>query len=264
VSSRLSFILHALPFLGLLGCPADPVDRIPDPEDSGDTAGDGDDGPPPVYPDGDRILLYYGHGGPSPDESGLAQFDLVDHHWKDSFGWNSDYRSYLPDALDDYRAVFFIGPGSSAEVSFDPAELERLRAALAAGTRMIIVTDKEGCAAYAPNELLEGLGSSLRVNDEGLGDYQIAEIDQIAEHQATAGVEALRFRDPCGIDMGDARYLARYDDLIMVGIDRPGSGGEVILVGDYEFMDDSGPREWADNGLFADRLVQIDPSYAEE
>lgn len=246
----------------LLGCVADPVDRIP--KETGDTGDSGDttDTLPPVYPSGERILLYHGHGAPEEDESGWARFDTVDTHWKDSYGWNTDYRSYIPDDLADYRAIFFIGPGYTAESSFDPAVITQLTGALELGTRMIVVTEKDGCATYAPNELLEGLGSSMRLSGRGLGDYQIAEIELISPHQITTGVEALRFRDACYLDVGDGSYLARFNDEYMVAVERPGAGGDVVLIGDFEFMDDSGPRDWASNALFADRLVEVDPSYA--
>lgn len=256
---------RTLPLLALLlaGCPAEPVDRFPEETDTPDTGEtDTTHEPPPVYPSGERILLFHGAGAPEADESGWAGFDDVDQHWKDAYGWNTDYRSYIPDELDDYRAIFFIAPGYTGEASFDPADLERLRGALDAGTRMIVITDKDGCAAYTPNELLEGLGATLRYSGDGLGAYQIAEIDQIAAHQATAGISALRFRDPCTIDLGDGQYLARYNEDIMIGLERPGEGGEVVLIGDIEFMDDSGPRDWANNSLFADRLVEIDPALA--
>ncbi len=250
--------------LMLVGCPTDPDG--PGQDDTGptadDTGGDTDDTLPPVYPDGQRILLYHGHGGPDEDESGWGRFDLVDQHWKDAYGWNTDYRTSIAEDLSDYRAIFFVGPGYTAEASFDPALLERLRAALGTGTRMIVVTEKDGCASYAPNELLEGLGSTMRFSGGGLGDYQVAEIELISPHQITAGVTALRFRDACYLDVGDGDYLARYNDEFMVGVDRPGAGGEVVLIGDFEFMDDSGPSEWANNALLADRLVEIDPGFA--
>ena len=127
---------------------------------------------------------------------------------------------------------------------------------------MIVLQEKDGCATHTPNDLLEGLGSSLRFTGDGLGDYQVAEIDQIGAHQITEGVDALRFRDACYLDFGEGEYLARYNDEIMVAVDRPGAGGEVVAIGDFEFMDDSGPREWAKNGLMADRLVEIDPGLA--
>ena len=83
-----------------------------------------------------------------------------------------------------------------------------------------------------------------------------------SDHQITTGVDTLRFRDACYLDFGDGEYLARYNDEILLAVDRPGAGGEVVVIGDFEFMDDSGPREWAKNGLLADRLVEIDPDLA--
>ncbi len=246
----------------LIGCPADPVDRIPD--ETGDTAGgETTDTDPLPIPWGNRILLYYGHGAPDADDSGFARFDGLEHHWESTYDWNVDYRSYIPDELSDHRAIFFIAPGYTGEASFDPAELERLRGALEIGVRIIVLTDKDGCATATPSELLEGLGSTMRFGGDGLSTYQVAEIDLISPHQSTTGVSSLHFRDPCYVDVGDGDYLARYNDEYMVGVERIGDGGEVMLIGDVEFMDDSGPIAWGDNGTFADRLIEIDPAMAE-
>ena len=254
---------RSLPLLALLlaGCPAEPVDRLPD--ETGDTdADDTTDTVPALIPDGERIMIYHGSGSPEPDESGWASFEFVDHHWKDSYGWNTDYRSYFDDDLSDYRAIFFIAPGYTAEVSFEPDLLEQLRGALAVGTRIIVLTEKDGCASFAPNELLGALGSTLRLTGDGLGTYQTVETEQIAPHQITTDVDQLKFRDACYVDMGEGEYLVRNSDDLLVAVERIGVGGEVVLIGDFEFMDDSGPREWARNGLLADRLVEIDPALA--
>jgi hypothetical protein len=251
----------ALFCLALPGCPAEPDGPGPH-DDTGAETGETTDELPPLIPDGERILLYHGHGGPDDDESGWARFDRVDTHWKDQYGWNSDYRDYIPEDLSDYRAIFFLGPGYSTAASFDPADLERLRAANQVGTRMIVLTEKDGCASPTASELLEGLGSTMRFSGSGLGAYQIAEIELISPHQITEGISALRFRDACYLDVGEGLGLARFNDEQLVGVERIGTGGEVVLIGDFEFMDDSGPRDWADNALLADRLVEIDPALA--
>ena len=250
----------------LLSCSGDPQQLKPD--DSGvDTSETGEtddsDEPPPVYPGGDRVLLYYGHGGATEDEDGFGSFEAVDAVWKNRYEWNADHRVYIPDSLSAYRAIFFIAPGFTGEQSFSAAELEQLDQALAAGTRMILLNERDGCALSTPNELLAGLGSSMSYTGSGLQQYQVAEIGLIAEHQVTTGVNALRFRDACYVDIGDGSYLARHNEDYVIGRDRPGAGGEIIVIGDFEFMDDSGPRDWDDNAVLADRLVEIDPSYAE-
>jgi hypothetical protein len=255
--------LRSLPVLALLllGCPADPIDRIPEDTDDTDTD-DTTDTVPALIPDGERIMIHHGSGSPEPDESGWAQFEFVDHHWKDTYGWNTDYRDAFNDDLSDYRAIFFIAPGYTAEVSFEPGLLENLRGALAVGTRIIVLTEVDGCASFSPNELLGALGSTMRLTGDGLGLYQTVETDQIAPHQITEGVDLLKFRDACYVDIGEGEYLARNSDDLLIGVERIGEGGEVVLIGDFEFMDDSGPREWARNGVLADRLVEIDPGLA--
>ncbi len=252
-----------LPTLVLTACPADPGDDsdATSPGETGDET-DTTEEPAPVYPDGDRILLYHGHGGPEEEDSGWGRFDLVDTHWKDVYGWNTDYRSYFPSDMEDYRAVFFIAPGYTGEETFSGKDLTLLRAALEQGTRMIVLEEKDGCALQSPNALLEGLGATMRFSGSGLGEYQTATIEDLTEHQITSGVASIKFRDACHIDAADGLPLARHNDEYLVAVERVGAGGEVVLIGDFEFLDDSGPREWAMNGLLADRLVEIDPANA--
>ncbi|MFH1463928.1 MAG: hypothetical protein ABIO70_06060 [Pseudomonadota bacterium] len=251
--------LLCLPLALLCACPSAEDSEVDDtgPDDS-DT-----EEIPPVYPDGTRILLFHGHGGPSEDESGWGRFTTVDTHWKDAYGWNSDYRTAIPDDLSDYRAVFFIAPGYTGEEDFTAGELDLLRGALDAGTRMIVVNERDGCGTSTPNILLAALGASLAYTGDGQQIYQTAETDLITPHQITAGVSQIKFRDTCWVDPGEGRGLVEYQRDVMVAVERPGAGGEVVLIGDFEFLDDSGPQEWADNALFVDRLVEIDPAFAE-
>jgi hypothetical protein len=251
--------LLCLPLALLCACPPEDTDSEPD-----DTVpGDSDTGPIlPVYPDGERILLFHGHGAPPEDESGWGRFDGVDAHWKDTYGWNADYRDYIPDDLSDYRAAFFIAPGFTGEEDFTADELTRLRAALDVGTRMIVLNERDGCGNHTPNALLQGLGSSLAYTGDGQQLYQTAETDLITPHQITAGVGMIKFRDACWVDVGEGQGLVEYQRDAMVAVERPGAGGEVVVIGDFEFLDDSGPREWADNAVMADRLVEIDPGHA--
>ena len=87
----------------------------------------------------------------------------------------------------------------------------------------------------------------------------------IADDQLTDGVEELRFSDPCFIDNNDAPYIVHHEGDYMVVKDQPlGWGGEVVLVGDIEFLDDTRNYELGDNQLFADRLVEVEPGYAVE
>jgi hypothetical protein len=257
--------MRALPLsllaTALLGCPGDPIfgDKDDtDGPDSGDTTAEG----VPI-PSGERILLFHGAGGPDPDEDGWGRFDVADARWKDAYDWNADYRDAIPEDLSDYRAIFFLSPGYTGEASFDPADLDRLSNALAAGTRMIVTAEREHCGEAALTELLEGLGTTLRFSGDGQGAYQIAEVEEVSPHQATAGVSTLRFRDPCWVDMGEGDRLVRYREDLIVAVEQVGRGGEVFVIGDFEFMADGDAGGWADNALFSDRLVEIDPAMAE-
>lgn len=85
-----------------------------------------------------------------------------------------------------------------------------------------------------------------------------------SQHQATKGVSAVRFKEPCYINPSGGETLLRADDDVVAAAEQVGNGGEVVLIGDFQFMDDGGYLDYNDNALFADKLVIVDPNYAAE
>jgi hypothetical protein len=250
------------PFLPLVALVAlacekpEPVDTSP-PED---TAPEG-----PVYPSGDRILLYTGNGGlDGAASSGFGQYDDIDAHWKEKYGWNTDVRSSLGDDLSEYRMIGLMAPGIYGGSNFDLDQIDLLEGARRKGTRVVIFNEVGNCDANIITNLLDNWGVRPRFSGEGADEFQMLDTDFIGTDQMTQGVSELRFSDPCYIDANEAPYVVHNQGDHIVVKDQPGGwGGEVVLIGDIELLDDTQNYELGDNLLFADRLVEVDPALAE-
>jgi hypothetical protein len=235
----------------------EPVDTSP-PED---TAPEG-----PVYPTGDRIMLYTGNGGlAGAGSNGFGQYDDIDAHWKERFGWNTDVRDSLGDDLTPYRMVGLMAPGIYGGSNFTVEQIDLLEAARRKGTRVVVFNEVGNCDANIIENLLENWGVRPRFTGEGTDEFQMLDTDFIATDQMTTGVSGLRFSDPCFINDNGAPYIVHNQGDHIVVKDQPlGWGGEVVLIGDIEFLDDTGNYDLADNLIFAENLVVVDPDYSAE
>jgi len=238
-----------------VGCEKpEPVDTSP-PED---TAPEG-----PVYPTGDRIMLYTGNGGlEGAGSDGFGQYDDIDELWKDAYGWNTDVRSSLGDDLSDYRMIGIMAPGIYGGSNFDMEQIDLLESARRKGARIVIFNEVTNCDSNIISNLLDNWDIPPRFTGEGTDEFQMLDTDFIANDQMTEGVTGLRFSDPCFINDNGAPYLVHNEgNHIVVKYQPQGWGGEVVLIGDLEFMDDTGNYGLADNLLFAKRLAEVEPDY---
>lgn len=231
-------------------------------DETGDSATDDTAPPAPRYPDGDRILLFHGHGGASGASSGFGRVTSIDAHWKETYGWNTDWRTSLGDDLSAFRLVGFMAPGLEGGDPFTDEELALLRGALEAGTRLLVMNEVGSCGSPVIDALLEGLGVGLRFTGEGRSEYSVVTPDWVGGAQFTEGVNQLVFSDPCYVDAGAGGSPAvQVDGDLLVAWERPGNGGDVVVVGDFEFLDDSGMLAQQENQRFADLLVEVEPGY---
>ena len=236
---------------------------------AGDDTGPGDDsGGGIVYPEGDRVLMYYGNGGFVTDIAGTGSFDAIDKVWKKAYGFNTDSLDHWPEDIEAYRLIVLVAPGWSTLEPFDDPSVALLQGALDRGTRVVVVAERQACDVQIPetvNPLLKMLGVSWSMTG-GAGDaYSIAETNAVATgHQMTENVGLLRMIDPCWVDKGSATVLAADDDNNFISVaERPGNGGEVVFLGDVTIMDDTENSqgehgfEQADNRTFLDNMVRI-------
>ncbi len=230
--------------------------------DGGGDGGSGDGGGQQaelVYPDGDRALIYTGHGGITPQSTGKASFEDLDAAWE-ALGYNTHYREELPDDMTIYRVIALVAPGSTAAVPFTAEEVARLELARSQGSRIAVLGDLAMCGSADVAALLADLGVTGSFTGDGADTNQLiitGDIDDDA--QPTAGVSSLFFRDPCHVDPGQGDRIVS-DSLGngLVTLELPADGGEVLLVGDLELLDDANLDE-EDNAVFADNLVRVTP-----
>lgn len=226
-----------------------------DGDDGGDdTGGDGEI----VYPSGDRILLYYGHGGWEPDSFSKGVFENVDTRWKDAFGWNTDHRNTWSADLDAFRMIGLMAPTDP----FSAAEVADLQVALDRGSRVVLFGDRASCGSADIAQLLADLGVGMGFTGESADQNQIIQAsDYSSSHPVTAPLsDSIRFKEPCHVDpSGGAAIVRDSNRNVMIAAQRPGNGGDVMVIGDFQFMDDGGYLDHEDNGLLADGLVLVAP-----
>ena len=210
----------------------------------------------PIAPTGDRALLYYGNGGWQPDGFGKGNFEAVDGRWKDQFGWNTDHRDAWSGDLEAFRMIGIIGSTDA----FDAGQISDLQAALSRGTRVVYFADRASCGDPDVTQLLRDLGTSMGLTGDSADQNQIVQTDAYSTaHPITAALtQTLRFKEPCFVDSTGGSAIIRDDNSsVLMAVQRPSSGGDVVVVGDWQFMDDGGYLDHEDNGLLADGLVLV-------
>ncbi len=256
MTGRLSFSVLAVSVV-LVACGGDKEDA----ED--DTGGSGaDDTPELLYPSGDRILMYTGHGGWEEDSTDKAGVDDVDARWKGAFGWNTDVNSSLPDDLTPYRTIFLLGPGSNSSSAFDETTNRAFKQALGRGTRVVLTGESSMCGSAEVADFLGILGSTITFTGESTDANRLVDVENLSSGmQLTEGVSELRFKEPCFVDPGSGTSIGRDSSRDHVGaVELPATGGEIVVLGDFEFLDDGGLLEFGDNGVFSDNLVLVESS----
>lgn len=236
-------------------------------DSAGDDTGPGDDsGEGIVYPDGNRILMYYGNGGFTTDIAGTGEFEAIGEVWKTTYGWNTDSYDHWPENIESYRLIALIAPGWSTIVPFDDPTTALLQGALDRGTRVVVVVEREKCkrSVESVNPLLEALGVSWRMTGDAGDPFSIEETNAVSSgYQMTQHVSELRMIDPCWVDQGSSTILAADGDNNFISVtERPGKGGDVVFLGDITIMDDTevgGDHgfEKADNLTFLNNMVRI-------
>lgn len=246
------------------GAPDAPADKPAADSGVADSGGDGGGPADPVYPSGDRVLLWWGLGGFEPASGGKGHFTAFDAHVKAETGWNTDHRDAWTEDLSPYRVIGLVAPGHTGGAGPSEAELQALREASAAGARLLLMADEESCDNAVFNGILEALGSGIRLTGEASDANLVvtpgAE-DLATGHQTMAGVSALRFKSPCWLRGGSVLALASAGQTV-AAVERLGDGGDVVVLGDLQVFDDSGQfdAEGFQNPTFAVNLAKVDPA----
>ncbi|MBO86772.1 MAG: hypothetical protein CL927_15585 [Deltaproteobacteria bacterium] len=229
---------------------------------SGTTANT-DDSVEAIYPTDsqNRALLYYGSGGFEPDFS-KGKFDAFDTHIYNTFEWNTDHRDQWTEDLSAYRMVGLLALGHTDDTPLDEAQVDDLRAALANGTRIVFFGDRESCDSTVMADTLAQLGSTMSFLGGAADQNMRIDATDLGSHQVTEGLSTVIFKEPCWVNPGSGTRVVAHAGNILVAAERPATGGDILVIGDFQVIDNSGYLDdpSADNTAFAERLVTVDPN----
>jgi hypothetical protein len=209
----------------------------------------------------DRVLLYYGNGGYEPGSSKGA-FDDFDNLIKTNLGWNTDHRNELPADLTGYRMIGFIALGHDGGDNFTATEIAAIQAALAVGTRVAFFADRESCASTVMADAMTQLGVTMSFTGSAADANLRVDATDLSTYQVTDGLSRVIFKEPCWVNSSGGTRIVNHLENVVAAAQRPATGGDVLLIGDFQALDDSEylTDESADNATFAELLVKVDPA----
>lgn len=230
-----------------------------------DTAGDtgGGIGNGVRYPSGDEIMIFIGHDGADGDGGAPGAVEQVAAHWESTYGYTVRIKDEMPTEVIKYRAIVMMAPGYfGGAAPFIKSEVLKLQEMLRQGSRVIILAESGTCGDAQVNQLLADLGTSISMNGTGADSTRLVQISKFNyDSQVASDITELQIHGPCYIDAGpDGDALFADDDgNIVAAVQYPGPGGDVVVIGDFRFLDDTGYRDQADNAILADNLITIEP-----
>lgn len=207
-----------------------------------------------TFPDSNRILIYDGHGGEPGDSVGNGGTDLAEAYWN-SLGYEAERRDNLGEP-EMFRMLVLMDSGVREPYAFQDADVEKITGAMKTGTRVAILTSRENCDGVTINPLLEKLGVDMRLAGENAPTTIIT--DAVDGDAMTEGVSEVYLGFPCLVEPNGARVLLIDDRDSFAVRQRPRYAGDVVLIGDYGWMDDTDSLGDGDNRLFLQRLAEIE------
>ncbi|MCP4807028.1 MAG: hypothetical protein GY913_26720 [Proteobacteria bacterium] len=209
-----------------------------------------------IYPTQEKVLIYYGHGGEPGESSGIGSTDDIELAIADEYGWSVERRDSLGQP-ENFRAIILVDPGAREPYSWAEEDADKLRTALDTGTRLIVLVELGNCSADTVNPLLEMLDASARLVAE---NSQATEIIEPSAHQITDGVGQVYLQEPCVVETNGATPLFTASRYTYGSAERPATGGDIVVIGDYSFLDDTGKYDNGDNMELIRNLVEVDPA----
>jgi len=246
--------------LAFIGCASGLITLV----DTGDKAGwetenRGDPVDKLTYPDDatKKVLMYHGHDG---IRSSGFDLERVKATWADA-GWSVEQTAQWPVELEPFRMLAFVGTGyrAVAPTGFSDSQIDALHSALERGTRLVVMAESARCVTSNVTDLLSHLGVDIFFSGGNSSDHDEVIADDLAsENQLTRQITAIQLTGPCFVKADDD-WIARTDqNQPLVAVQRPGTGGDVVLLGDVEFMTDS-KIDRSDNEAFVRRLAKVTP-----
>jgi hypothetical protein len=247
--------------LAMFACGLDPVGSAQG-ADTGESVDRGNPVDLIVYPSDqdNEVLLYSGHGGMD-----FVLKGLIKEAWE-ADGLSVHQTSSLPPELQGVRAIVFVAPGSTSDPSapddFLEDEVSALNRALERGTRLIFLQEAAHCSTDNVRDLLYALEVPMDFDDP-IADVGPLVFGAVAVGaQPMANVTTVALKQPCMLTPGGS-WLVRTDDADphdLAASFRPGNAGDVVLIGDTDFLrQGSVTLTDNDNLIFAQNLAKVVP-----
>lgn len=213
------------------------------------------------YPSGDEIMIFTGHGGADGDGGGAGKMDKVAAYWESTYGYTVRYKDEIPQEILKYRTIIMMAPGYfGGAAPFSKGEVVQLKDMLSQGSRITILAESGMCGDAQVNQLLTDLGSTIQLTGSGSDSVRLFQITKFNfDSQVNQDVTELQLHGPCYVT-GGSPLFSDDDGNILGAYEYPGVGGDIVVIGDFRFVDDTGYRDQADNGVMADNLITIVPA----
>ena len=240
--------------LATMACGFEPMDTGTD--TGTDTVDRGDPVDVIVYPTAGmkRVLLYHGHGGQE-----LKPRGGIVETWR-AEGWEVRPDDQFPSDLKPFRLIVFTAAGTDSSTPFTEGQIISLTSALERGTRLVFLQEDSKCVTDNVSALLDALAIPMAF-DQPLPTSTPAPQSfstVAADTQLMSDVAAMSLADPCGLTVGGSWMLRSDDSVPLVSAYRPGTGGDVVLIGDTDFLKDGALYE-DQNLIFAQNLAKVLP-----
>ncbi|MCB9746204.1 MAG: hypothetical protein H6740_26745 [Alphaproteobacteria bacterium] len=217
---------------------------------------DSDSAPPEqVWPDQQKVLFYFGMGGRRGSSNGEGGSDEAATWVENTYVWPTNQRDTLGEPF-NFRAIVFMDVGAF-DGTYSQQNVDDLLYAMETGTRLIFLADRETCAGPVVNSLLPELGAPMQLTGDRVSG--VSQVGPAQAHQVTEGITEVYLNEPCTISTNGAEPLFSESRDVFGAVYRPGYGGDIVLLGDMNFMDDSGRIDNGDNRALLGNLVEVIP-----
>ena len=260
--------------LGACAVGLNPIPPVPQPVDTGSIAEDTSaesqsesqsetepDAPPPERKD---VWIYTGHGGLGvASANGRGGIEAVQNHWRGE-GWNTVVMSELPDIeeMDQPRLLVLAAPGSRTQVRFESLDVRKIERFLESDGLLALYVDS--CSNPHFNTLLSSIGLGMQLSgDSNQSAFIVRNAEVDSASALVSDIEKVTMMEPCRLSVNRGTSLV-YSEVgsiteVYVASGNPDAGGQAIVLGDFQLVDDAGYFTEADNKAFASRLAERTP-----
>ena len=210
------------------------------------------------------IWIYTGHGGAGvANPAGRGGLASIQDHWQND-GASTTVLSELPDIgqMAQPKLLVLAAPGIRTPLAFGALDVRKIETFLESDGLLAIYI--ESCVNPHLDTLMSQLGLGIQMSSiMGGSDELVHNAVLHASSPFTTGIERLSLNAPCRLTVSTATVLASIEQSagseVFIASGPTNYGGEAIVLGDLQLIDDAGHLEEADNRLFASGIASRVP-----